>query len=567
MSEPAVRTGSAREFLRWCLRVEWRGFVVAVVLGVAGQIMQIAMPVLVQRAIDDGITLGDPGATLGWAGATVGLGLVMAGALVAEQRWNYLTGARVLQRIRVAMADRVLGLDRAALGRFGPGDLATRHGRDVDQIWIWIGGALATVQLGIGLVVIMVALLVLDWRLALAGLAAVAVVAAVSWYYPDRFEAAHDELAQRHGARGDAVEDLISASAAVRGLGGESALVTRHHRRSGDVTEHTRRTATLAADWSARAPFGPMVATGVGVGIGGLGVIDGSLTVGGLVAFASWMAMLTQLVGDLTRQLTARGQAAASATRLVEVLRTTPVLAEPAEPRPLPSSAPLRARGLGLTVDGHTLLDEIDLEADPGQLVAVTGPIGAGKSTLLRLLARLEDPTAGGVRLGDVGLRDAALADVRARITLVPQRPVLVTGTIADNLRLGRPDLTDEQLRRACWAAAVDTDIDGFDDGYATEVGEKGITLSGGQIQRLALARGLLRGADVLLLDDVTSAVDTATETLLLTRLREAAPTAAIVFVTPRAGVVEAADLVLRLAGPRDDQQARPETDRIEVGR
>src|SRR5688572_10017130 len=93
-TDPPIATGSAREFLRWCLRVEWRGFVVAVLLGVAGQIMMIAMPLLVQRAVDDGVTPGDPGATLGWAGATLGLGLVIAGALVAEQRWNYLSGAR-----------------------------------------------------------------------------------------------------------------------------------------------------------------------------------------------------------------------------------------------------------------------------------------------------------------------------------------------------------------------------------------------------------------------------------------------------------------------------------------
>ncbi|OLT09980.1 hypothetical protein BJF78_29530 [Pseudonocardia sp. CNS-139] len=533
--------------MRWCLQVEWPGFAVAVALGVLGQVLLVAIPWAVQHALDDGVATGDMPVTGLWALAVVGLGLLMTGAQIAEQRWNYLCGARVLQRVRVAMADRVLTLDRRALARFGAGDLGTRHGRDVDQVWIWIGGVLATAQLGVGLVVILGALAQLDLLLALLGLAAIPVVAAVNLYYPRRYESAHERLAELHGARGDAVSDLITAGAAVRGLGGESALVVRHQGRSDAVTAQSVRAAGIRADWVSRAPFAPMVATGVGIGVGGLAVIDGSLTVGGLVAFASWMGLLATVVGDLAGQLTARGQAAASAGRICELLRAEPTLPEPARPRPLPRRAVLDADSVTRTEDGRPLLAPADLTVARGRLLAVTGPTGSGKSTLLRLLARLDDPSAGRVTLGGVDLRDAAIDDVRARITLVPQRPVLVSGTIADNLRVGRTDLDDEALRRACHAAAVDTDVEGFPDGYDTEVGERGTTLSGGQVQRLALARGLLRGADVLLLDDVTSAVDVATEALIVARLRAAAPDAAIVVVTHRSSLAQLADDVLRL--------------------
>ncbi|MBN9185321.1 MAG: ATP-binding cassette domain-containing protein, partial [Microbacterium sp.] len=183
------------------------------------------------------------------------------------------------------------------------------------------------------------------------------------------------------------------------------------------------------------------------------------------------------------------------------------------------------------------------------ETVALTGPTGSGKSSILRALVRLDDLLSGTVTFAGTPLADAEWAQVRRRVGYVPQRPVLLSGTIAENLGLGlEPPPGAERLREACRAAAIDDHIDSLPEGYETLVGEGGTTLSGGQVQRLAIARALLAGTPVILLDDVTSAVDTGTEATILDGLRRIDPDVALVVVTHRPAVLDMADRVVTLA-------------------
>ncbi|WP_344029777.1 ABC transporter ATP-binding protein [Pseudonocardia kongjuensis] len=544
----------SRAFLRWCLRAQWRGLALAACTGIVVQGLFVLLPWGVQQAVDRGITPGDAVQTAFWAAAVAGLGLLITVGQIAFQWWNYLSGARVIKQTRERLAAHVLELDRAALAGHGPGELAVRGGRDAEALWNWLSGVVETVQLIAGLAVILGALLLLDPLLAVIGVAVIPLLLGLAAVFPRRYEAASLVLGAAHGDRGAAVEGLLSGTAAVRGVGGEHVLVTRHHDHSAEVTRQTVRVARIGTLWGALASFVPLAAAAAGLFVGGLAAVDGRLTVGGLLAFASWMAMLAQRVDTLVGQQTMRRQAAASAARIAEVLALAPRLPEPADPLPAPPAGPARLAGTGIRVvhGDRTVLDDVGLAVRSGETVAVTGVTGSGKTSLLRVLARLDAPDAGTVTLDGVRLDRLRRRDVRARIGFVPQRPVLTSGTLRSALLLGAeltPD-RDGELRAACHVAAFDDDLAGFPDGLDTVVGEGGTTLSGGQVQRIALARALLREPDVLLLDDVTSALDTGTENLVLTRLRAARPDLAIVFAGHREAVHALADRVVALPAP-----------------
>jgi ATP-binding cassette subfamily B protein len=542
-----TRTPGQLGTLGWTLRDSGSRLGVAVAFGLLYQGGLLLLPICLGRAVDVGIRAGDSQALLFWAGGLVAVSVALT-AGEAGMRWFGVLGAsRTGNRLVARLAGQVLRLDRLAVQRYGSGDLITRATRDVEAVHTFLAGSPSLLSGLIGCAAVIVSIALLEPVLAIVGLATLPLLVLVNLWYPPRFERSNQDVSGAHADRADAVEDLLTAGTAARGLGGEQVLVGRHHERSAAVTAHTLTLARVTANWSAHAPFVPALALAVGVLLGGLAVLDGELTVGGLVTFAGWMSLLSLQVERLTGRFTQVGLGWTAAGRIAEVLATGVAVTDPPDPVPLPARGDLVATGLRADLPGRTLTWP-ELRFTAGEFVAVTGPVGSGKTTLLRLLARLEDPAAGTVSYGGVPLTAVTLTELRARIAGVPQRPVLLSGTIADNLRLGRPDLTDAELREACHAAAFD--VDALPDGYATEAGERGDALSGGQVQRLALARALLRRPAVLLLDDVTSAVDGPTETALLDRLREWAPDATIIAATSRPAVLARADRVIDLAAP-----------------
>jgi ATP-binding cassette subfamily B protein len=520
----------------------------AAVATVVQQIAMLGLPWCVQRALDRGISERSVDGTLTWAipTALVAVAFMLGGA--GGLWWSGRAANRVAHSLRAAQVRRLGGFDRPALARYGHGDLATRVTRDVDLIRMWVQSLAIWIRIVVTIVVVLPAFALLDWPLLIVGVLTIPLVALANAYFPSRFDAANGKLSDAFAARADAVEDLLSASAAVRGLGGEQALVRRHHERSAVLTEHTMTTARVSALWTAVPAAIPRLAIAAGLGIGGTAAVNGDLTVGGLVAFTSWMTTLTLAVTIAVDLLSARSQARTAATRIAEILNTPITDDDPVNLETPPPGAALIATGLSAERDGRRVLGPLDLRVAPGEFVVVTGPTGSGKSTLARLLCRLEDPATGSVGLGDVDLRRVSRLELAGRVGLVPQRPLILAGTVASNLRVGREIELDE-LRAACTVAAVDEFVMSLPEAYDTELGERGASVSGGQAQRLALARGLVGRPDVLILDDVTAAVDAMTEETILQRLREFSPRTALVVISHRPSVLAAADRVLRLGG------------------
>ncbi|MCK9920717.1 ABC transporter ATP-binding protein/permease [Frankia sp. AgPm24] len=548
-----MKPAPERQLLWSCVRACRATVVAAMLAGAVRQFALLAIPWCLQHALDDGVTAHDTGRTLAWAGAILACGLVQFVGLVGWEWWANLADARVGQVLRARLMRRLATLDRAALVDYGHGDLATRAGRDTELVRQWIHGLPVWAVVLTTFALVLPGIATMDTGLLLVVLAMVVPLAVLNGWFPGRFGRASAALGAAHADRADAVEDLLTASAAVRGLGGEQMLVARHHERSAAVTAATVRAARYASAWTALGPAVPRLTVVAGVWVGGLAVLDGRLTVGGLVAFVTWMTTLTLALRVVVERLVNRGDAGAAASRLVEVLALLPRVTDPAQPIPLPTGpAPLTLHGVTVRHGDRDVLHNLDFTVAPGEFVAVTGPIGSGKSTLLRLLARWDDPDAGSVRYGDVDLRTAAVDQVSARIGLVPQRPVLLSGTVTENLRLGRDPAPDAE-QAACVAAALDTELAALPDGHDTEIAEGGGSLSGGQRQRLALARGLVGVPSVLLLDDVSSALDPDTERRVLAAVRAlhvpgTTDHPAVVWVTHREAVLAAADRVVDLA-------------------
>jgi len=259
---------------------------------------------------------------------------------------------------------------------------------------------------------------------------------------------------------------------------------------------------------------------------GGVRTIHGGLSIGQLVAFVNY---LQTALGPLTIMVMLANVAAAgtaSAERIVEVLDTEPELRDDPQPQPLPDLGAPRIvfEKVGFRyagTSGGAVLQDIDLVAEPGQVIAILGATGAGKSSLVNLVPRFYDPTAGGITLNGVDLRRLGQDDLLRHVGIVPQETVLFSGTIRDNIRYGRPDAGDDEVAAAAAAAQADGFIARLPQGYETHVEERGVNLSGGQKQRLAIARALLTRPSILILDDATSSVDVATEARIHATLRE----------------------------------------------
>jgi ATP-binding cassette subfamily B protein len=254
--------------------------------------------------------------------------------------------------------------------------------------------------------------------------------------------------------------------------------------------------------------------------IGAQDVVSHTITGGQLVQFVLYALLTGGGVGALSETWGDLQRAAGASERLMELLTTEPAIAAPENPKPIaePARGAVAFRNVTFrypTRPDHKALDGFSFEIKPGEAVALVGPSGAGKSTVFQLLLRFFAPQSGAVTFDGTDLADLTPEDLRRHIALVSQDPVIFSGTIADNIRYGAAEASDEAVERAAEAAAVSGFIEALPDGYATVVGERGTTLSGGQRQRIAIARAILRDAPLLLLDEATSALDAENERLV----------------------------------------------------
>ncbi|WP_158884415.1 ATP-binding cassette domain-containing protein, partial [Rhodanobacter sp. L36] len=264
---------------------------------------------------------------------------------------------------------------------------------------------------------------------------------------------------------------------------------------------------------------------------------------------AGSVASLSEVWGDVLR-------AAGAMERIGELLREQPEITDPAMPVSLrtPIRAALRFDHVTFhypTRPDAAALNDFTLDIQPGETVALVGPSGAGKSTVLAMLLRFYDPQSGSIRIDGVDLREMTLANLRGTIALVPQETVIFSGSATDNIRFGRQDASDDEVREAARAAEADGFIRALNDGYDSEMGERGVRLSGGQRQRIAIARAILRDAPLLLLDEATSALDAQSEAAIQQALERLEKGRTTLVIAHRLATVQRADRIVVMDGGR----------------
>ncbi|MCZ6765066.1 MAG: ABC transporter transmembrane domain-containing protein [Alphaproteobacteria bacterium] len=290
-------------------------------------------------------------------------------------------------------------------------------------------------------------------------------------------------------------------------------------------------------------------AIGVILWLGGRDVISGTISAGQLSAFIFYAVIVAGSVGAISEVIGDLQRAAGALERILEMLATTSDIAPPAAPLhlPLPMRAEVAFEGVRFAYPSRpddAALADFSLAVAPGQTVALVGPSGAGKTTVFHLLLRFYDPQLGTIRLSGVELRDLDPAELRTQFGLVSQDPVIFSADAWENIRYGKPDASDEEVRAAADAAAATEFLDVLPDGFATFLGERGVRLSGGQRQRISIARAVLRDPKILLLDEATSALDAENERLVQTALEHLMQNRTTIVIAHRLATIRAADQI-----------------------
>ena len=503
----------------------WRGLLVILAAIIGTGVFAIALPQLLIWAIDsglgvdvvDGITTVDVDESLLLVAALALLGAALMRGLFQFVQ-SYL-GESVAQAVaydlRTKLYDRLQSLSFAYHDDAETGQIMSRATQDVEAVRLFINlGGVRLLFTALFLTAIVAIMFVISWILALAVWAFMIVIAVRSIIIARQLRPVWLNVQDGQAQLGTVLQEALTGIRVVKAFAREEHEGRKFRRRAEFLFRHSYRasiiqainTPLMTALW-----MGSLVAT---IWIGGVQVSNGSMSLGELTGFLIYIQLLQMPVRSLGFMVTMVPRAAAAGARIFEILdQESDVQERPGAMPPQDPQGHVRFEGVSFAYDPRApVLERIDLDARPGEIVALLGPTGSGKSTIVNLLPRFYDVTAGQVTLDGVDVRDLTLDGLRSQVAIVQQDVFLFSDTLRRNIAYGRPSATEEEIQAAGKVARIHDFIMSQPDGYDTWVGERGATLSGGQKQRIAIARALLMDPRVLIFDDSTSSVDTETE-------------------------------------------------------
>ena len=551
-------------------REQWKLGVFALSCSFVYTLISITIPILIQRAIDNSIDTSHTHPDPLWPYLTIIAALASLRFVINFNR-RYATariGVRIEARMRELLYQAYLRYPRAFYDRHATGQVLSRATNDLYPIRYFIGwGLVQGIQSVMMIIGAGIVLALVDPRLTLYAAVSLPPIGYVANRFGHRVSPISRQVQARKGDVTEAADEAVVGIEMVQAFGREDDVRERFGDRAEGVRSAALRQAGVEAQHVPGLYYLPALSIAAVVFFGGRAVIAGDLTIGQFVLFQTLLLQLVWPLEAIGWILDLAQRALASAGRSFGWLDGIEPLPEPKDPRRLPRG-PLGVRfeqvsfAYGGEVD---VLHDLELVVEPGEIVAVCGPTGSGKTSLLNLLPRFYDPTAGRVLVGGVDTRDLPIAELRADVGLVTQRPVLFSVPLRENLTAGREDADWADVLAACEAAGVDSFGPNLPDGYDTLIGERGVNLSGGQRQRVALARALVAGARVIVLDDPLSAVDTLTERRLVQRLRPALEGRTVLVATQRLSTVEIADRAVVLVDGKIVESGKP-SDLIRAG-
>ncbi len=540
-----------RRLLRRRLLPYWRRIAVVLVLVLLQAIANLYLPTLNADIINNGVVTGDTGYILRTGGIMLGVTLAFVVAAIIAVYWGAQVSMGFGRDVRSALFRRVEQFSQAEVNRFGTPSLITRTTNDVQQVqmvvmmmlnvvlmapMMMIGGIIMAVRLSVSLsAVIVVAIPVMLLLIGLVLRSAVPLFKSM--------QVKIDRVNQ-------VTREVLSGVRVIRAFDRTRYEEERFGGANRDLTWTTLRVNRLFA---LMIPLLTLVLNCSTVAImwfGGIQIADHGMPIGDLTAFLTYIVQILMSVLLATIMFVMVPRAAASAERIQAVLDTAPTIMDP--PRPV-SDVPARGRVEFRDVEfrypgaEEPVLRGISFAVEPGETVALVGSTGCGKSTLISLIPRFYDVTAGSVLVDGVDVRELALKDLWRRIGLVPQKSFLFTGTVADNLRHGNQEASDEELWRCLEIAQAREFVAAMPEGIATAIAQGGANVSGGQRQRLAIARALAKGAPINVFDDSFSALDLTTDMRLRAALKREMADTTVIIVAQRVGTIMHADRIVVL--------------------
>ncbi|MDN5797851.1 MAG: ABC transporter ATP-binding protein/permease [Intrasporangium sp.] len=528
-----------------------KGVGVTILLAVLSTLGRVLIPFVVQRTTDDGILAPggpDVDVVLGW------VGVALAGVLVTAFS-AYLVNVRLftasesgLATLRVSAFRHIHDLAMLTQNTERRGSLVSRVTSDVDTISMFVqfGGLMLMINLA-QITLATVLMFVYSPLLALVVWACFVPLFVIIQRFQGIVGRAYTRVRERVGDMLAAISEAVVGAQAIRAY----AVEDRTAERIDEAVEAHRRAAIGAQARSVLAfTSGQLVAgltTAVVLVVGTVLAVRGSITLGELLAFLFLVNLFTQPVQQATEILNEMQNAVAGWRRVIGIIDTPADVADPEGGVSLPRG-PIRVAfdDVGFAYPGgDPVLHEIDLGIDPRSRVAIVGETGSGKSTLAKLLTRLMDPSAGRVLIDGTDLRRVSFASLRQRVVLVPQEGFLFDGTLLENVRFGRPESTEDEVRLTLTELGLDGWLGALPQGLHTEVGQRGESLSAGERQLVALARAYLADPDLLVLDEATSAVDPSTEVRLQRALDSLTRGRTSIAIAHRLSTAEAADEVI----------------------
>lgn len=533
--DPAAAAPVSLRRLLELARPELRILIVATVALAISAGMSLVYPQAVRWMID---AITEESSLLDFDTAAILLVVLFAiqAVFAMVRSWLFtVAGERVVARLRTRLYSSIIAQDTAFFDGSRTGELTNRLASDttVLQNTVTVNVSMA-LRFSVGAVGGVVLLLWMSPTLAALALAVVPVVAIGAALYGRLIRRLSSEVQDALADSTEVAEETLSGLRTVRSFAQEPAEVARY----GEAVDRSYRLAATRAlamgVFNGATGFSGYGAIALVVWYGGRMVSAGTMTIGELTAFLLYTLLVAVSLGTLSSLYGDFMRATGASRRVFQLLdHTAPLEGSGGDQLPEVRGV-VRLEGVTFTYPTRPdmpVLTGVDLSLDPGDVVALVGPSGSGKSTIAALLSRFYDPDSGRITLDGRDLRELDPKALRRHVGVVAQEPVLFATTIRDNIRYGRPDASDDEVRAAARAANAEAFVDAFPEGFDTRVGERGIRLSGGQKQRIAIARALLKDPALLILDEATSALDTQSEHLVqeaLDRLMEGRTTLVI---------------------------------------
>ncbi len=481
------------------------------------------------------------------SGLTVALVLVKGTVHFTKEYLLWGVTHRVLMRFKEQLFNHIVRFPLSTFDRDKSGDMLSRVTYDVSQMENAVRTGILLVKALIYALIFVTMMFLMDWSLTLAAIVVFPLSAMMIKFFGESIRRASGEASQNVADYTSFINEAISGAKEIKAFGRERDRQATFLRK---ITENFRHNMRIARIDAIHSPIQEFISTAGMVAVilfCGYRLLAGTMTIGDLSGFIFLLINAYKPIKKLGTTNTVLQRAIASGNQIFMLL-DRPVESDvigSGNLKPAPVKGELAFHNVRFGYhENHPVLKGIDLIVEPGETLALVGPSGAGKSTLISLIPRFYPLREGSIKLDATELADFDLDYLRSLIAVVPQETILFAGTIEENIRLGRPDATWDEVEAAAKAANADRFIKGFEDGYRSEVGERGVQLSGGQRQRIAIARAVLRDPRILLLDEATSSLDSESEKSVQEALERLRRDRTTIIIAHRLSTVHSADRI-----------------------